>query len=496
MDGSRPSELRLYARMAARANAVCGQESSPVGWLDGSGGLHRDSLSSQGELGGVLPVSAGAAVVTARLEKLPLRRMCFREPVVQSFFLEQSKRNADLLVGQLVPVLAFVKLAEQDMPARLSDALAATLSELDSLFGDLDAVVELSNFQLELAEAQQYVALRNFGTCFIEMPEGGAKCVPSSLCLALSHQQQAELILAPSHQCGVVFECVKSQCLVGVLDRPAELTSLLVRNAEPVIRPAHSGQIAHRACGQKGFLIERDSPIVGVVMHVDGRDVFEDPSLSSGKARLGGAAQVEGMLRDRQCAAVLFEVESARLPVSTLNSQPGVWVFLQKRLRSAQVLQAFVRSVRAHHGLAHVVPHERFEPRRHSVLEHREPERDCIVESLLQAQRLELSDPSVGCARTARQRIVQEKGLDRLTCAAGDELERSHRRPRLAGLDQEDGLPGQLRAGHLRHAETGVKSRLPDEGPVDVDAEKAPAWLRLAIADLAVISRQAKWCYE
>jgi hypothetical protein len=57
-------------------------------------------------------------------------------------------------------------------------------------------------------------------------------------------------------------------------------------------------------------------------------------------------------------------------------------------------------------------------------------------------------------------------------------------------------LPGQFRSGHLRHAQTGVQSRLPDQGPVNVDAEKAPAWLRLAIADLAVISRQAKRCYE
>src|SRR5712664_1000537 len=158
------------------------------------------------------------------------------------------------------------------------------------------------------------------------------------------------------------------------------------------------------------------------------------------------------------------------------------------------MLQAFVRSVGAHQSLAHVVPDEGFEPRSHRVLEHWESERNCVVESLLHAQRLQLTGSSIGGPRTTRKRIVQEEGLDRLSCAARDELESSHRWPCLAGLNQENGLPSKFRSGHLRHAQTGVESRLPDQGPVDIDAEKAPAWLRLAIADLAVISRQAKRC--
>jgi hypothetical protein len=130
------------------------------------------------------------------------------------------------------------------------------------------------------------------------------------------------------------------------------------------------------------------------------------------------------------------------------------------------------------------------------VLDHREAERYRIVESLLQAEGLELSHPCISCAWATRQGIVQQEGLDRLAGAARDELKGSHRGPGLPSLDEEDGLPGQVRSGHLRHAEACFKPSLPDHGSVDVDAEKAPAWLGLAVAYAAVISRQAIGGYE
>jgi hypothetical protein len=46
------------------------------------------------------------------------------------------------------------------------------------------------------------------------------------------------------------------------------------------------------------------------------------------------------------------------------------------------------------------------------VLEHWESERDCVVKSLLEAKSLELPHSSVGGSRAARERIVQEEGLD------------------------------------------------------------------------------------
>src|SRR5260370_38978775 len=108
------------------------------------------------------------------------------------------------------------------------------------------------------------------------------------------------------------------------------------------------------------------------------------------------------------------------------------------------MLQAFVSSVGAHQSLAYVVPDEGFEPRRHRVLEHWESERNCVVESLLHAQRLQLTGSSIGGPGTTRKRIVQQKGLHRLSCAARKELESSHPRAWLARVQQEGCVSAQV----------------------------------------------------
>jgi hypothetical protein len=64
---------------------------------------------------------------------------------------------------------------------------------------------------------------------------------------------------------------------------------------------------------------------------------------------------------------------------------------------------------------------------------------------------------------------------DRHPSAARDDLEGSHRRPGLAGLDQENGLSREVRARQLRHAEAGGEPRLPDKRGFNLDAGKAPA---------------------
>jgi hypothetical protein len=107
----------------------------------------------------------------------------------------------------------------------------------------------------------------------------------------------------------------------------------------------------------------------------------------------------------------------------------------------------------------------------------------------LKAERLEFLDASV--ARPAINRCgapagSSEKVLNRHPGAAGDDLERSHRRPRLARLDEEDGLSRKVRARQLGHAQAGAQSRLPDEARIYFDAGKAPAWLVVAIADTGV----------
>jgi len=84
----------------------------------------------------------------------------------------------------------------------------------------------------------------------------------------------------------------------------------------------------------------------------------------------------------------------------------------------------------------------------------------------------------VGKAALARRLICRgpsEEMLDRPSGAAGDDLERAHRRPGLPGFDEEHGLSRKVRPRQLRHAEAGGKSRLPDARGFDLDAGKAPA---------------------
>jgi len=76
--------------------------------------------------------------------------------------------------------------------------------------------------------------------------------------------------------------------------------------------------------------------------------------------------------------------------------------------------------------------------------------------------------------------------LDWPACTAGNDLERSHRRPGLPGFDEEHGLSRKVRPGQLRHAEARGQARLPDARGFYLDAGKAPAWLGLTIVDAGV----------
>jgi hypothetical protein len=112
---------------------------------------------------------------------------------------------------------------------------------------------------------------------------------------------------------------------------------------------------------------------------------------------------------------------------------------------------------------------------------------------LLEAQGLELLHPSVGKTTISWCRIGRrssEEMLDRPASAAGDDLERPHRGPGLAGLDEEDGLSREVRSRQLRHAQAGCEARRPDQRRINFDAGKAPAWFGLTVVDLPFISRQ------
>src|SRR5229473_1513426 len=167
-----------------------------------------------------------------------------------------------------------------------------------------------------------------------------------------------------------------------------------------------------------------------MVLDVNRGDVLQDSRLSSRKAGLCGTTEFQGILGDRQSPSVLQEVKRAGLPVGALDCQPGVRLDFQERLGLAQVLQALVRSHRAHQGLAHVVPDAGLERCRQQALQKWYPERDRLVELVLQAERLEVLHSSVRKAALARRPICRgssEEMLDWPACTAGNDLERSHR---------------------------------------------------------------------
>lgn len=118
------------------------------------------------------------------------------------------------------------------------------------------------------------------------------------------------------------------------------------------------------------------------------------------------------------------------------------------------------------------------DPGRDRLLEQRTPQRDGFVELVLKTQRLELLDPSVAGPAISRRQAPAwpfEEVLDRLSSPGGDDLERAHRGPGFAGLDEKDGLSRKVRARQLGHAQPGAQPRLPDQAPIYLDAGKAPA---------------------
>jgi hypothetical protein len=139
------------------------------------------------------------------------------------------------------------------------------------------------------------------------------------------------------------------------------------------------------------------------------------------------------------------------------------------------------------------LPDSSLKPWSQRTLKQWKPELDRLAELLLEAEGLELIHPSVSKTPIARHRTQGgsfQEMLDRPASPAGDDLERPHRGPGLAGLDEEDGLSCKVRARQLRHAEAGCEPRLPDERGFYLDAGKAPAWSGLTVVDLAFISRQ------
>src|ERR1700693_4228305 len=120
------------------------------------------------------------------------------------------------------------------------------------------------------------------------------------------------------------------------------------------------------------------------------------------------------------------------------------------------MLEGLVGSCRADQCLAHVMPYTRVQLRRHGVLQQRKAKHDRFVELMLEAQRLELLDPSIDRPAIPARGIPTRSSLetlDSLSSAGGDDLERSHRRPGLAGFDEKDGLSREVGARKLRHAQ-------------------------------------------
>src|SRR5260370_17526996 len=102
-----------------------------------------------------------------------------------------------------------------------------------------------------------------------------------------------------------------------------------------------------------------------------------------------------------------------------------------------------------------------------------------LIEWVLGAERFQLLHPSVGKAAFARRLICRgpsKEMLDRPTCAAGDDLERSHRGPGFSCFDEENGLARKVRPRQLRHAEAGGPAALPDERGIHPRPGKAPPW--------------------
>src|SRR6266567_5080352 len=76
-----------------------------------------------------------------------------------------------------------------------------------------------------------------------------------------------------------------------------------------------------------------------------------------------------------------------------------------------------------------------------------------------------------------------EERIDRLPRALGEDFEGLHRRSRLPGLDQGDGLAGQVGAGHLGHRETRLEPRTTNVGRIDFYPGKPPAWHGPTLSD-------------
>ncbi len=137
------------------------------------------------------------------------------------------------------------------------------------------------------------MALGLLCTGLAEVREGSPKSVVRTFHLALSHQEQSELILAIRLQCAVVFERVESKRPVRVLDCFADVAALLVCDSKAVVCPAQPGKVPHRAGGPEGFLIKSNRLVKRMVLDVNRGDVLEDPRLGSRKARIRGPTQLE-----------------------------------------------------------------------------------------------------------------------------------------------------------------------------------------------------------
>lgn len=252
----------------------------------------------------MLPMPARAATITARLEQLGIRRVSFRKPIPESSCLEKSQGTSHLFVSELVPTRPLVELGQQLEPLGVGHTFTESLGQVDGLLDGANAIVVPAGSQLELAEAYEHVALGALGAGLVQMCQGGSKCLLGADHLALSHEQEAKLVFAASKQGGVVFEGVEGARLVRVFDRSAEFAALLVSDAQPVVCPAQTGQVAHRPGGLEGFLIKADGTVVGVVLNVNGGDMLEDPGLGAWDSRIGRPAQLEGSLRGGECAVV------------------------------------------------------------------------------------------------------------------------------------------------------------------------------------------------
>src|SRR4029077_17856457 len=100
----------------------------------------------------------------------------------------------------------------------------------------------------------------------------------------------------------------------------------VVRDTKAVIDASETPKIANPAGGYESPLVAGDRPVVRMVVHIDGAEVFENACLEQ-RRRLGQAATpVERLLCHGGRSVVLQEIEATSFPIGAFARQHRVRV--------------------------------------------------------------------------------------------------------------------------------------------------------------------------